>query len=225
MCTVKALLSWFFPHPPPSFPAIFVSFFSLPSFFFLVSLAPDLRNFRDIVLKVARCYNYVNSVFSIIVINWFKTLAIDSQYDADTEWPGMMRGEEDEWEGVQKGRERERDREWRREREKDRLESSGSGFLETCKLAWHSGKWSILRNLSSKFSLITRSLCDRGLSYFYCWGISFLVYLRNRGNKDLLYSIGNCIQYLVITYNGKEPEKEHIYIYIYTHTHDMYVYV
>ena len=131
----------------------------------------------------------------------------------------------DEWEGVQKGRERERDREWRREREKDRLESSGSGFLETCKLAWHSGKWSILRNLSSKFSLITRSLCDRGLSYFYCWGISFLVYLRNRGNKDLLYSIGNCIQYLVITYNGKEPEKEHIYIYIYTHTHDMYVYV
>ena len=72
-------------------------------------------------------------MFSIIVINWFKTLAIDSQYDADAEWPGMMRGEEDEREGVQKGRERER--EWRREREKDRLESSGSGFLETC--SWH----------------------------------------------------------------------------------------
>ena len=30
-------------------------------------------------------------------------------------------------------------------------------------------------------------------------------------NKDLLYSIGNGIQYLVITYNGKESEK---YIYI-----------
>ena len=31
-------------------------------------------------------------------------------------------------------------------------------------------------------------------------------------NKDLLYSTGNYIQYLVITYNGKESE---IYIYIY----------
>ena len=33
-------------------------------------------------------------------------------------------------------------------------------------------------------------------------------------NKDLLYSTGNYIQYLVITYNGKESEKECIYIYI-----------
>ena len=32
-------------------------------------------------------------------------------------------------------------------------------------------------------------------------------------NKDLLYSTGNYIQYLVITYNGKESEKEHLYIY------------
>ena len=28
-------------------------------------------------------------------------------------------------------------------------------------------------------------------------------------NKALLYSTGNCIQYLVITYNGKESEKEY----------------
>ena len=28
--------------------------------------------------------------------------------------------------------------------------------------------------------------------------------------KDLLYSTGNYIQYLVITYNGKESEKEYI---------------
>ena len=28
-------------------------------------------------------------------------------------------------------------------------------------------------------------------------------------NKDLLYSTGNYIQYLVITYNGKESEKEY----------------
>ena len=30
-----------------------------------------------------------------------------------------------------------------------------------------------------------------------------------------MYSTGNYIQYLVITYNGKESEKEYIYIYIY----------
>ena len=40
-------------------------------------------------------------------------------------------------------------------------------------------------------------------------------------NKDLLYSIGNYTQYLVITYNGKESEKQYlcvcvcIYVYMY----------
>ena len=38
-------------------------------------------------------------------------------------------------------------------------------------------------------------------------------------NKDLLYSTGNCIQYLVITYNVKESEKEYIYIHTHTHTY------
>ena len=32
-------------------------------------------------------------------------------------------------------------------------------------------------------------------------------------NKDLLHSTGNYIQYLVITCNEKEPEKEYIDIY------------
>ena len=41
-----------------------------------------------------------------------------------------------------------------------------------------------------------------------------LLYIRQI-NKDLLYSIGNSIQYLVITNNGKESEKEYIYIYIF----------
>ena len=39
-----------------------------------------------------------------------------------------------------------------------------------------------------------------------------LLYIKEITNKDLLYSIGNYIQYLVITYNGKESEKN-------THTH------
>ena len=38
-------------------------------------------------------------------------------------------------------------------------------------------------------------------------------FLKKKSN-DLLYSIGNYIQYLIITYNRKEYEKEYIYIYI-----------
>ena len=37
---------------------------------------------------------------------------------------------------------------------------------------------------------------------------------------DLLYSTGNYAQYLVITYNGKESEKNFTYIYIY-----IYIYI
>ena len=31
-----------------------------------------------------------------------------------------------------------------------------------------------------------------------------LLYIKQKTNKDLLYSTGNYIQYLAITYNGKE---------------------
>ena len=34
-------------------------------------------------------------------------------------------------------------------------------------------------------------------------------------DKDILYSTGNYIQYLVITYNGKEFEKADIHAYMY----------
>ena len=34
------------------------------------------------------------------------------------------------------------------------------------------------------------------------------------GNEDLLYSTGKFIQYCVITYMGKEPEKEWVYVYV-----------
>ena len=40
-------------------------------------------------------------------------------------------------------------------------------------------------------------------------------------NKDLLYSTGNYIQYLIITYNGKNLEKECVY----THTHLYIIYI
>jgi len=34
--------------------------------------------------------------------------------------------------------------------------------------------------------------------------------MKQVNKKDLLYSTGKYTQYLVITYNGKEPEKEYI---------------
>ena len=47
--------------------------------------------------------------------------------------------------------------------------------------------------------------------------------------QDLLYSTGNYIQCLVITYNGKESEKVHMCVYkycLYTYTHKhIYVYI
>ena len=41
-------------------------------------------------------------------------------------------------------------------------------------------------------------------------------------NKDLLYSTGNYIQYLIVTYKGKESENiyTHIYIYVYRHMYN-----
>ena len=40
------------------------------------------------------------------------------------------------------------------------------------------------------------------------------LYIKQINNKDLLYSTGNYIQYLVITYNGEESGKEYMYVYI-----------
>ena len=46
------------------------------------------------------------------------------------------------------------------------------------------------------------------------FGISIYTLLRIKQiNKDLLYSTGNYIQYLVITYDGKESEYANAYIW------------
>ena len=45
-----------------------------------------------------------------------------------------------------------------------------------------------------------------------------LLYIKQINNKDLLYSTGNYIQYLVINYKGKRIKKNidtYIYIYLY----------
>ena len=43
-----------------------------------------------------------------------------------------------------------------------------------------------------------------------------LLYIKQITSKDVLYSTGNYIQYLVITYNGKEYKKTQIYTYMKT---------
>ena len=37
-----------------------------------------------------------------------------------------------------------------------------------------------------------------------------LLYIKHVNNKDLLYNTGNNIQYLIITYNGKQAEEKNI---------------
>ena len=44
------------------------------------------------------------------------------------------------------------------------------------------------------------------------WDYQMHTTINKINNKDLLYSTGNYIQYLVINYNGKESKKEYIYI-------------
>ena len=40
-----------------------------------------------------------------------------------------------------------------------------------------------------------------------------LLYIKQITSKDLLYGTGDYFHYSVITYKGKESEKEHIYVY------------
>ena len=44
--------------------------------------------------------------------------------------------------------------------------------------------------------------------------ISILIYIRKITNKDLLYSTVNFTQYSMMTYMGKESNKEWIYVYV-----------
>ena len=60
-----------------------------------------------------------------------------------------------------------------------------------------------------------------GINWEFGINIYTLAYIKQITNKDLPYSTGNYTQYFVITYKGKESEKEYIYIiYIYTHLYN-----
>ena len=51
-----------------------------------------------------------------------------------------------------------------------------------------------------------------------------LINTEQSNNKDLVYSTGNCIQYLVINYNGKELENKTIDIYRYMYSQTTLLY-
>jgi len=63
--------------------------------------------------------------------------------------------------------------------------------------------------------MVTKGERKRGINYECRIKIHTLQYIKQITNKDLLYSTGNYIQCLVITYNGKESEKKKKNIYIY----------
>ena len=46
-----------------------------------------------------------------------------------------------------------------------------------------------------------------------------LLYIKQITDKGSLCSTENYVQYILITYSGKESEKEYTYIYIHTYTH------
>ena len=55
----------------------------------------------------------------------------------------------------------------------------------------------------------------RGINQEFGVNIYILPYIKQIKNKDLLYSTGNYSQYLTVTYNRKESEKDtYIYKYI-----------
>ena len=64
---------------------------------------------------------------------------------------------------------------------------------------------------------------NTGLIYQFRINTYTLLCIKQVNNNDLLYSTGNCTQYLIITYDGKESGREYtkkIYIYTqYVHTH------
>ena len=45
-------------------------------------------------------------------------------------------------------------------------------------------------------------------NFWGVWDLPTQIYVELMVNRDLLYSTGNSIQYSVITYKGKESEKE-----------------
>ena len=66
--------------------------------------------------------------------------------------------------------------------------------------------------------MVTKGEGGTGINQAFGINIYTLLYIKQMTNKDLLYSTGNHIQYLIIIYNGKEGEKEYTYKCMYNLT-------
>ena len=76
-------------------------------------------------------------------------------------------------------------------------------------------KWTYLQNRNRLTDIENKLMVTKGerwggVNYKFRISRYTLLYIKYINNKDWLYSTGNYIQYLVIIYNGKEPEKEYI---------------
>ena len=75
----------------------------------------------------------------------------------------------------------------------------------------------ILTDIENKL-MVTKG--ERGSDKLGVWINRYtLLYMKEVSDKNLLYSTGNSIQYLVIIYNGKRSEKEYVLICMYIDMH------
>ena len=72
---------------------------------------------------------------------------------------------------------------------------------------------------TQKTNMVTKGERGGGINQEFGINRYTLLSTKQINNKVLLYSTGNYIQYLVITYNGKESRKEYMYVCVYIHTY------
>ena len=71
-----------------------------------------------------------------------------------------------------------------------------------------------LTDLENKFMVMGGERVEGGIDLDCGIDKHTVLYLKQMTNKDLLHNIGNAAQYSVITYMGKEFEKEYIHVYV-----------
>ena len=59
--------------------------------------------------------------------------------------------------------------------------------------------------------MVTKGEGEKGINQEFGINRYKVPYIKEINNEDLLYGTGNYIQYLVITFLGKDSEKEYIY--------------
>ena len=70
-------------------------------------------------------------------------------------------------------------------------------------------------DIENKLTVIKKERGERGINWELGINMYTLLYIKQITSKDLWYNIGNYIQYFVITYKGKEFEKEYTDTHIY----------